>query len=68
MAEAQILITNLLKHCMEKSGKYGDRHEILVNVLLKGDGFVASPDFLSALIGDFGKSPASMSLLTLCRP
>jgi hypothetical protein len=44
MAEAQILIINLLKRCIEKSGKYGDRHEILVKVVLEGDGFVASPD------------------------
>jgi len=60
MTEAQILIINLLKCCMEKSGKYGDRHEILVNVLLDGDGFIASPDFLSVFSSDFGKSLASM--------
>ena len=59
MAEAQILIINLLKCCMEQSGKYGDRHEILVNVLLDGDGFIASPD-LSVFSSDFGKSLASM--------
>jgi hypothetical protein len=45
---------------MEKSGKYGDRHEILINAVLEGDGFVASPDFLSLFISDFGKSLASM--------
>jgi hypothetical protein len=55
VAEAQIVIINLLKNCMERSGKYGDRHEILVNVLLDGDGFVASPDFLSVFSSDFGK-------------
>jgi hypothetical protein len=55
MAEAQILIINQLKHCMEVSGKYGDRHEILVNVLLEGDGFLASPEFLSLFISDQGK-------------
>jgi hypothetical protein len=60
MAEAQILIISRLKHCMEISGKYGDRHEILVNVLLDGDGFIASPDFLSVFISDFGKLLASM--------
>ncbi|KDR15016.1 uncharacterized protein LOC110833998 [Zootermopsis nevadensis] len=47
MSEAQILIINQLKACMETSGMFGDRHEILVNVLLEGDGFLASPDFLS---------------------
>ena len=55
MAEAQILIINQLKHCMEVSGKYGDRREILVNVLLEGDGFLASPEFLSLFISDQGK-------------
>jgi hypothetical protein len=60
MAEAQILIISLLKRCMERSDKYGDRHEILVNVLLDGDGFVASPDIISLSSSDFGKSLASM--------
>ena len=55
MPEAQILMINLLKCCMKKSGKYSDRHEILVNVLLDGDVFIASPDFLSVFSSDFGK-------------
>jgi hypothetical protein len=52
MAEAQILIINELKDCMEISGRFGDRHEILVDVLLEGDGFLASPEFLSVFSSD----------------
>jgi hypothetical protein len=67
MAEAEIVIIDLLKRCMERSGKYGDRHEILVNILLDGDGFIASSDFLSVFSSDFGKSLASMRVLNSCR-
>jgi hypothetical protein len=56
MAEAQILIIEQLKACMEMSGRFGDRHEILVDVLLEGDGFLASPDFLSVFNCDHSKS------------
>ncbi|PNF28170.1 hypothetical protein B7P43_G07564 [Cryptotermes secundus] len=56
MAEAQILIIKQLKDCMEISGRFGDRHEILVNVLLEGDGFLASPDFLSIFSSNHNSS------------
>lgn len=61
MSEAQILIINQLKACMETSGMFGDRHEILVNVLLEGDGFLASPDFLSVFNCDGSKSVVIMN-------
>jgi hypothetical protein len=60
MAEAQILIIKELKDCMEVSSRFGDRHEILVDVLLEGDGFLASPDFLSVFSSDHSKSLPSM--------
>lgn len=60
MAEAQILIIKQLKDCMEISGRFGDRHEILVDVLLEGDGFLASPDFLSIFSSDHSKSMHNM--------
>jgi hypothetical protein len=55
MAEAQILIIKELKDCMKICGRFGDRHEILVDVMLEGDGFLASPDFLS-VFSDNSKS------------
>ena len=45
---------------MVKCGKYGDRHEILVSVLLADDGFISSPDFLSELISDCDESRGSI--------
>jgi hypothetical protein len=56
MAEAQIIIIKELKDSMELSGRFGDRQEILVDVLLEGDGFLASPDFLSVFSSDNSKS------------
>jgi hypothetical protein len=61
MAEAQILIIKQLKACMEISGRFGDRHEILVDVLLEGDGFLPSPDFLSVFSCDYSKSMVIMN-------
>lgn len=56
MAEAQILVIKQLKDCMKISGRFGDRHEILVDVLLEGDGFLASPDFMSVFSSDHDAS------------
>jgi hypothetical protein len=61
IAEAQILIIKQLKACMEVSGRFGDRHDILVDVLLEGDGFLASPDFFSVFSCDFSKSVVIMN-------
>jgi hypothetical protein len=55
MAEAQILIIKRLKDCMEVSGRFGDRYKLLVDVLVEGDGFLASPAFLSVFISDDSK-------------
>jgi hypothetical protein len=61
MAEAQILIIKQLKACMEISGRFGDRHEVLVDVLLEGDGILASRDFLSVFSCDYSKSVVIMN-------
>ncbi|XP_069691998.1 ribosomal biogenesis protein LAS1L [Periplaneta americana] len=47
MTEAQFLIRKEVEECIKENRKFGDEYKILVDVLLQGDGFLASPDFLS---------------------
>jgi hypothetical protein len=66
MAEAQVLIIKQLKDCMKVSGRFGDIHEILVDVLLEGDAFLASPDFLSIFSSGHSKSLSNMKCYLNC--